>query len=93
MRGKRKNYRPDFQAKVFLEAVKENKTLSEIGDRYKIHPNLVAKWKKKGLELLPSLFENFGNTISGGNYKEEELLQEIGRLSVENEFLKKKPFL
>ena len=93
MRGKRKNYRPDFQAKVFLEAVKENKTLSEIGDRYKIHPNLVTKWKKKGLELLPSLFENSGNISSVTNYREEELLQEIGRLSVENEFLKKKPFL
>jgi len=90
-KGKRRNYRSDFQAKICLEALREIKTISQIAAENKIHPNMVTKWKKRGLEGLVSIFEtgtsNSHNTVS--TEQQDELLRQIGRLTVENEFLKK----
>lgn len=86
--AKRRQYKKEFQAKVALEALRGERTISEIASANRIHPNLVSKWRAKALEGLPTIFERTSKQPSV-NYSEEELLREIGRLQVELEFLKK----
>jgi transposase len=44
---KRKRYSAEFKAKVALEAIKGEQTLSELGSRYGLHPNMIANWKRQ----------------------------------------------
>ena len=72
------------------EAVKEEKTLAQLGSAYGIHPNQIGRWRKKLLEHLPVLFSNNGS----GKEKERkefeaELYRQIGQLKLELEWLKK----
>ena len=50
MTGKSKRYNADFKAKVAIEALKEQKTLSELSAEYQIHPNQISQWKKQLIE-------------------------------------------
>ena len=47
MRGKQKNYSDSLKAKVVIEVLKGQKTVSEIAGLYQVHPNQIYKWKKK----------------------------------------------
>ena len=91
MSRKRKQYNAEFKARVAVEAVRGNKTISEISSHYEVHPNQVAKWKKQALENLPSLFER-GRNGFGQDREElvERLYSQIGRLQTELAWLKKK---
>ena len=72
----------NFKAKVALEAVRETKTLNEIGQEYGVHPVQVeSHWKKALLEKASDLFEGKRGTASGNEPgKLERLCSEIGRL-------------
>lgn len=79
------------KAKVALEAIKEHLTTSEIGSKYQVHPVQVGKWRKKLLEGAPEVFES--NLSKASNDEQDtisKLYEQIGRLQVENDFLKKK---
>ena len=54
----RKQFSPAFKAKVALEAIKGEKTSTEIGRMFSIHPNLVGIWKRQALEGLPEVGES-----------------------------------
>lgn len=91
MGSQRKQYSGDFKAKVALEALRGERTLSEIASEYGVHPKQVISWKKKVLEELPNLFSNG----QARKRQEEEdlkarLFQEIGELKFELDWLKKK---
>ena len=90
MAKKRRKHSKSLKARVALEALKGIKTMSQLASEYNIHPNQISKWKKKLKEEAPELFAR-GN---GSNRNEEELTaplyEEIGRLKVENDWLKKK---
>ena len=87
----RKNYRPDFKAKVALEAVKGRLTINEISKQFGVHPNQVSKWKKQFLESLPNIFENSNKPLQVENEElTNQLYQQIGKLKVELDWLKKK---
>lgn len=90
MAKKRKKHSKTVKARVALEALKGIKTMSELASEYNIHPNQISKWKKKLKEEAPELFIR-GN---GSSRSEEELTaplyEEIGRLKMENNWLKKK---
>lgn len=58
---KRRNYDPIFRGRVALEAVKGNKTLAAMAGEYKVHPNMIVKWKKELVEKLPTLFQKADN--------------------------------
>ena len=74
-----------------LEALQEEKTLSELSEQYGVNPNVISRWKKEVLEQLPEIFsKKRGKQVKESKQKEEELYKEIGKLKVENEFLKKK---
>ena len=53
----RRQFTSNFKAKVALEALKEQKTLSQIADQYQLHQNQVSDWKKTISDRLPELFE------------------------------------
>jgi transposase-like protein len=87
----RRIHSPAFKAKVALEALKETKTLAELASTYSVHATQITKWKKQALDILTL---GFG---SGQKQREkddrdlvQELYQQIGRLKVEVDFLKKK---
>jgi putative transposase len=90
MARKRKKHPKTVKAKVAIEALKETKTLSELSSIYKIHPNMIGKWKKQLKEGAPEVFSRG----KGGEKSEEEitgpLYEEIGRLKMEIDWLKKK---
>ena len=52
----KKNYTPEFKAKLVQELLREELTLSELTAGYGVHTNLVAKWRKSVLEGMPELF-------------------------------------
>ena len=87
----RKIYDKNFKAKVALEAIREEKTLSELSEQYGVNTNVISRWKKEVLEHLPEIFSRKREQVSKElKQREEELYKEIGKLKVENEFLKKK---
>ncbi len=80
-----------FKARVALEAVRGEKTISQIASEYGVHPNQIGQWKKKLLEELPSLFSDGRKKRDKSQEElESELYRQIGQLKVELEWLKKK---
>lgn len=91
MARKRRRFSADFKAKVALEAIKNQKTVAELASEYQLHANQITDWKK---QLLASLPEVFGRRREQDAAEQEQLTeqlyQEIGRLKVELDWLKKK---
>jgi transposase-like protein len=87
----RKQYSPKFKARVAIEAIRGEKTLSQLGSQFKVHPIQIAKWRKSALDQMPELFVD-GRTrkAQGGGADNTALYEEIGRLKVELDWLKKK---
>jgi transposase-like protein len=92
MSKRRRQHSAGFKFQVALEAAKGTATISELAHRYDIHPNLINSWKRQLLEGGSSLFIN----QNGARRKREqealqsELYEQIGRLKMELEWLKKK---
>ncbi len=91
MPKQRRRHSPEFKAKVALEAIKGQKTVNEIASEHGIHPNQVSTWKQELLQGLETLFRQ-------PNSKEQRehaalqagLYEQIGRLKMDLEWLKKK---
>jgi transposase-like protein len=88
----RKRYDKAFKAKVALEALRGDKTVQELAAAYEVHPNMITLWKKQLLEGAEELFEKQGKDTERQalERKQDELYKQIGKLQIENEFLKKK---
>lgn len=87
---KRKNHTKTFKAKVALAAIKGQKTTNEIASEFGIHVNQVNRWKKEALESMPDVFGNKKDkTISEMEAERDRLFQQIGKLQVEVDWLKK----
>ena len=88
---KRKTYNAEFKAKVGLEAIHGVKTVNEIGQAYEVHPVQVGQWKKAIIEQAGTLFEGKrGPKPVPEKEAPERLYSEIGRLTMELDWLKKK---
>jgi transposase len=91
MSKKRKIYTPAEKAKLALEAIKGELTLAQISSKYGAHATQINKWKKQALALLPDIFSDKKKQIATNQEIQlAELYEQIGRLKVENDFLKKK---
>ena len=90
MSKKRTNYTPQFKAKVALAAVRQEKTLSQLAAQFKVHPVAIAKWKTRLLEQAADVFTDGRTQKKNNDPTVEELFQKIGRLEIENDWLKKK---
>jgi putative transposase len=87
----RRRFDGRFKAKVALEAIRSVRTISQIAKQFKVHPNQVTLWKKQLLEGADQAFESTGSKASKGDEPDAaELYEQIGRLKVELEWLKKK---
>ena len=91
MTNKRKIHKPEFKAKVALEAIRGMKTSSELASHFQVHPTQISTWKKQALEGLPESFRR-GSPVNQVNEQEltAPLYEEIGRLKMELDWLKKK---
>lgn len=94
MARKRRSFTPSFKAKVALEAVKEVRTVSEIAQKHKLHPTQINLWKKQLLDGAEEVFLDGRTKQSSSGASDEpeaaELYEQIGRLKVQLEWLKKK---
>jgi transposase len=91
MSVKRKKYTPTEKAKIALEAIKGELTMAQIVSKYAVHATQVKEWKKKALNVLPDAFSNKNKQVATAHETElSELYEKIGRLNIENDFLKKK---
>jgi transposase len=89
----RKQYSAAFKAKVVQELLKEEKTLAQIASEYEVHPTQLKNWRAIALNGLPSLFERQENAVATQGAHEQqlsELYAEIGKLTTQVNWLKKK---
>jgi putative transposase len=87
----RKKYSHQFKFKVALEAIKGQATINEIASRFQVHPNQVRNWKRQLTTDGPAVFERkTGQHHQELATQEAELYEQIGRLKMELEWLKKK---
>ena len=94
MAKKRRKHSNQFKFKVALEAAQGLKTINEIASRYNLHPNQVGLWKKKLLTEGPTVFDNnMAQQLENVAERETQLYEQIGRLKMELEWLKKKATL
>jgi len=90
MKKTRRKFGAEFKSKVAIEALKERLTLSELAKKYELHPNQISLWKQEFIDKSAMIFET--KTKSNTESKAldpEKLYSKIGRLEMENDFLKK----
>ncbi len=91
---KGKRIATSLKAQIVLEALREDKSVAQIASENHIHPNQIHKWKKEALEKFSQLFEEDrqGLRVREAEHEEQlnELYAEIGRLSAQLSWLKKK---
>ena len=92
MTRKRRVFTASFKARVALAAERGDKTTAELAAKFGVHPAQVTSWKKQLLDSVAELFED-GRRSSKSNdasVQEQELFEQIGRLKMGLEWLKKK---
>jgi len=89
----RKQHTAQFKAQVVREALREEKTLAELASLFGVHPTQISTWKTTALQELGQVFER-GDTLSRERERHakerEELYAQIGRLTTQVEWCKKK---
>jgi putative transposase len=92
----KKTYTSAFKAQVVLDLLKEEKTFAQLASEYGVHPNLLREWKLIALKALPAAFDKrdtLAVTQAAHDHQLQELYAEIGRLTTQVNFLKKKLLL
>ena len=87
----KKSYSSAEKAKIALEAIKGERTINEISHRYGVHSTQINQWKKQLIRALPDVFSQHQAQKDGEQQVlMDRLYQQIGQLTVERDFLKKK---
>jgi transposase-like protein len=87
----RKSHPPSLKAKVAIEAIKGQKTTTQIAQMFGVHPTQVGGWKRQALAGLPEIFSNGREQLrEQTDAEKDELYKQIGQLKVELDFLKKR---
>ena len=79
-----------FKARIALAALKGDKTLGELASQFGVNATQISTWKQRLLEGAPDLFEDRRRKTRTEENNQEELFEQIGRLKMEVEWLKKK---
>ncbi len=91
MTGTKKRHSPAFRARVALEAAKQIRTFAELSGTFQVHPVQISNWKKQLLDGIESLFrDGRRHDHDESEAIQAELYEQIGRLKMELEWLKKK---
>ena len=97
MAKKRRKFSAGFKARVALEAVKERETLAALAAKYEVHPNQISSWKKDLLDNAPGVFDGACGERREKDVEKQQsqLYEKIGRIEMENDWLRKKlgPYL
>jgi transposase len=90
-RKTRRKFSADFKTKVVIEALKERSTLEQLSKKYELLPNQITNWKKEFLANASLAFSGESEKSKGESAPEvDKLYAQIGQLTVENNWLKKK---
>ncbi len=90
MSQKRKRHAAEFKSKVALEALKGVKTASELSSQYGVHPTQISQWKRQLQQGSREIFTDArGKDVQDHEAKQAKLYEEIGRLKIELDWLKK----
>lgn len=88
---KRKHHNPKFKFTVALEAAKGSRTVNEVASAFGVHPSQVSQWKRQLVDEGPEMFNaKRSRSTKKEASKEPDLYEQIGRLKMELEWLKKK---
>ncbi len=93
MKQNRRKFNPEFKTKVVLEALSERLTLTELAQKYELHPNQITLWKREFLDRASEVFSKSDKAQKAeqdSKQETEELYKTIGQLKVEVDWLKKK---
>jgi putative transposase len=91
MAGKRKTHTAAFKAQVALAALKGERTVNELAGQFGVHPTLIHEWKRRLLAGAEGVFANGARAdTADAEARQAELFEQIGRLKMELEWLKKK---
>lgn len=90
MSKKRITHSAAFKAKVALAAHRQEKTISQLAAHFKVHPTIISRWKAQLLDSAESIFQDGRTKKKQEVPNVDELYQKIGKLEVENDWLKKK---
>jgi transposase-like protein len=91
MAGKRRRFTAEFKARVVRAALREDKTLAELAGQFGVHPNQITEWKRQVLEALPDVFGRKKQAdAKAAEDQEARLYEQVGKLQVELEWMKKK---
>jgi transposase-like protein len=91
MTGKRKHHTAAFKAQVALAALKGDRTVNELAGQFAVHPTLIHAWKKQLLAGAEVVFANGAKIdTADAEARQAELFEQIGRLEMELEWVKKK---
>lgn len=88
----RKKHSPQMKTRISLEAIKQQKTVSEISAQYGVHATQINTWKKQALAIIPDAFVKTTKrekVVQDQQTLIEQLYQQIGQLVVERDWLKK----
>lgn len=89
MKQTRRKHSAIFKAKVAIEALKERERLTELSTKFEISQSQICKWKQEFLDGSDSVFERPAKASDKDEIDADRLYSKIGRLELENEFLKK----
>ena len=90
MRRKRRTFTAAFKLKVIMEALKERLSLSEMSQKFDLHPNQISKWKADFIENAKKNLASNNALDQEKDIEIEQLYIKIGKLQMENDYLKKK---
>ena len=88
-RRKRRNHSPAFKAKVALAAIRGERTLAQLSEQYDLHANQIQDWKKKLTVSAEGVFGENAVHAEAIEKGQDKLLNKIGQLTMENDFLSK----
>ena len=87
----RKKYSNELKARIALDAIRGQKTMSELASEYRVHANQIGRWKKQLLEAAPDIFTRGKDKEAEKNEVERDhLYKKVGQLQIEVDWLKKK---
>ena len=84
---KRKQYSPELKARVALAEIRGDGTIAKLAQKFGVHPNMIAKWKREALDGMKDTFTRKGKRNSGPEAEIKTLQAKIGELIVERDFL------